>query len=101
LYRQGSHGIIQQIEELATRYRLKIRVLTPLNDSIKQLAQKMGKYADIRYIPEELQTKITIAIIDRKSSLVVELKAKIWVQLELEVEVVSVFLPIEETVELP
>jgi hypothetical protein len=48
--------------------------LTPFNDSIKQLAQELGKYPDIRYILEELQTKITIAIIDRKSSLVVELK---------------------------
>ena len=48
--------------------------MTPLDDSIKQLAQEMGKYADIRYIPEELQTKITIAIIDRKSSVVIELK---------------------------
>jgi hypothetical protein len=48
--------------------------LTPFNDSIKQLAQELGKYPDIRYILEELQTKITIAMIDRKSSLVVELK---------------------------
>jgi len=45
-----------------------------LKDSIKQLAHELGKYADIRYIPEELQTKITIVIIDRKSSFVVELK---------------------------
>jgi two-component system, OmpR family, sensor histidine kinase VicK len=74
LYRQGKLGAIQKLEELATRYRLKIRVLTPLDESIKQLAQEMGKYADIRYIPEELQTKITIAIADRKSSLVVEIK---------------------------
>ena len=28
------------------------------------------EHADIRYIPEELQTQITIAIIDRKSSVV-------------------------------
>ena len=34
----------------------------------------MTKYFDVRYIPEELQTKITIAIIDRKWSIVVELK---------------------------
>ena len=74
LYRQSKLGALQKLEEAATNYRLKIRVLTPLNDSIKQLAQEMGKYADIRYIPEELQTKITIAIIDRKSSFVVELK---------------------------
>jgi len=45
-----------------------------LDDSIKQLAQEMGKYADIRYIPEELQTQITIVVFDRKSSIVVEMK---------------------------
>jgi len=39
----------------ATRYRVKIRVLTPLNDSITQLAQEASKFVDIRYIPEELQ----------------------------------------------
>jgi two-component system, OmpR family, sensor histidine kinase VicK len=74
LYRQAKFGVIQQLEELATRYTLKIRILTPLNDSIKQLAQELRKYADIRYIPEELQIKISIAIIDRKSSLVGEMK---------------------------
>ncbi|MFY9873953.1 MAG: hypothetical protein WAK17_29970, partial [Candidatus Nitrosopolaris sp.] len=36
--------------------------------------QDLTKYFDVRYIPEELQTKITIAIIDRKWSIVVELK---------------------------
>jgi len=74
MYRQGKLGAIQTLEERATKYRVKVRVLVPLDDSIKDLAQEMGKYADIRYIPEELQTKITIAIIDRKSSFVVELK---------------------------
>jgi two-component system sensor histidine kinase VicK len=47
--------------------------LVPFDDSIKQLIQELA-WADFRYIPEELQTKITIAIFDRKSSLVVELK---------------------------
>jgi two-component system, OmpR family, sensor histidine kinase VicK len=51
-----------------------MRVLTPLGDSIKQQVQQWSEFADIRYIPEELQTKITIAIIDRKSSVVIELK---------------------------
>jgi len=75
LYRQAKIGAVQLIvDELATTNRVKIRVLTPLDDSIKQLAQEMGKYADIRYIPEELQTKITIVVFDRKSSLVVEMK---------------------------
>jgi two-component system, OmpR family, sensor histidine kinase VicK len=74
LYRQAKLGVIQDIEGLAMEYGLKIRVLTPSDDSIKQLVQELGKYADIRYIPEELQTNITIAIVDRKSSDIVEMK---------------------------
>ena len=74
LYRQSKLGALQKLEEAATNYRLKIRVLTPLNDSIKQLAQEMGKYADIRYIPEELRTQLTTCVFDRKFSLVVETK---------------------------
>jgi two-component system, OmpR family, sensor histidine kinase VicK len=74
LYRQGKIGAIQKLEEIATTHRLKIRVLTPLNDSIKQLVQELGKYADIRYIPEELRTQLTICVFDRKFSLVAETK---------------------------
>jgi two-component system sensor histidine kinase VicK len=70
LYRQAKLGVTERL----AKSRVKIRVLTPFDDSIKQLAQELGKYANIRYIPEELQTKITIAIIDRKSSVVIELK---------------------------
>ena len=74
MYRQGKLGAIQKLEEIATRHRLQIRVLTPLNDSIKQLAYELGKYADIRYIPEELRTQLTTCVFDRKFSLVVETK---------------------------
>ncbi|MFZ0222107.1 MAG: hypothetical protein WAM42_10515 [Candidatus Nitrosopolaris sp.] len=74
MYRQSKLGALQKLEEVATKSRLKIRILTPFDDSIKQLAQDLTKYADIRYIPEELQTQITIVVVDRKSSLVVETK---------------------------
>jgi two-component system sensor histidine kinase VicK len=59
---------------MAIQHRLKIRLLTPPDDSIKQQAHELGKYVDIRYIPEELQTQVTILVVDRKSSLVVEIK---------------------------
>ena len=65
---------VQALEEIATKSRLKIRVLTPFDDSIKELVEDLTKYADVRYIPEELQTKITIVVVDRKSSLIVEVK---------------------------
>jgi two-component system sensor histidine kinase VicK len=73
-YRLGKLGIIALAEETAIQHGVKIRFLTPSSDSIKQLAQEFGKYIDIRYIPEELQTQIAIAVVDRKSSLVVEIK---------------------------
>jgi hypothetical protein len=65
-YRQYKLGHDRLAEEIA--------VLTPFHDSIKELVQDVAKYADIRYIPEELQTKITIAIIDRKLSTVIEVR---------------------------
>jgi hypothetical protein len=46
--------------------------VTPFSDYVKQQVKEWGKFADIRYIPEELQTQITISICDRKSVLVVE-----------------------------
>jgi two-component system, OmpR family, sensor histidine kinase VicK len=73
-YRQSKLGVIQQGEEIAARYRVKIRILTPLNDSIKQLVQQTSKFAEIRYIPEELQWPLSFVVVDRKSSLVIEIK---------------------------
>ncbi|MFY9872070.1 MAG: hypothetical protein WAK17_20360 [Candidatus Nitrosopolaris sp.] len=70
-YKLGHHRLA---EEMAIQHGVKFRVLTPFDDSIKELVQDVAKYADIRYIPEELQTKITIAIIDRKVSHVIEVK---------------------------
>jgi hypothetical protein len=59
---------------LAYNHGIKIRVLTPFSDLIKQQVQELGEFADIRYIPEGLQTQVTIGIYDRKSLLVAELK---------------------------
>jgi hypothetical protein len=59
---------------MATNHRVKIRLLTHLSDWVKQQLQKWGEFADIRFIPEELQTQISIAIFDRKSCLVFETK---------------------------
>jgi two-component system, OmpR family, sensor histidine kinase VicK len=73
-HRQGKLGMIQLLEEMAIQYRVKIRILTPSDDSIKQQAQELGKYVDIRYIPEEIQTQILMLVVDRKVSLVVESK---------------------------
>ena len=39
LYRQSKLGALQRLEEVVTKSRLKIRVLTPFDDSIKELVQ--------------------------------------------------------------
>jgi two-component system, OmpR family, sensor histidine kinase VicK len=71
-YRQSKLGMIAIAKEMAVQHGVKIRALTPSSDWIEQQAGEFGKYFDIRYIPEDLQTKITIAIFDRKSAIVVE-----------------------------
>jgi hypothetical protein len=53
---------------------VKIRILTPVDDSIKKQSLEFGKYFNIQYIPEELQSQITVLVVDRKSSIVVEVK---------------------------
>jgi two-component system, OmpR family, sensor histidine kinase VicK len=73
-HRQCKLGSMDLLKKTAIQHRLKIRLLTPSDDSIKQQARELGKYVDIRYIPEEIQTQITIFVIDRKSSLVVEIE---------------------------
>jgi two-component system, OmpR family, sensor histidine kinase VicK len=73
-YRASKWASPELVKEMVHKHGVKIRFLTPFSDWIEQQAQELRKFVDIRYIPEELQTQITIAIYDRKSSLVVELK---------------------------
>jgi len=73
--RHWNLGYQENSKEVASKYGVKIRVLTPSHDSIKQQVQgHQYDHADFRYIPEELQTQISFAVFDRKSSLVVEIK---------------------------
>jgi len=73
--RQWDIGTGEILREVVKKYGVKVRILAPPGDSVlQQLVAKFRLYANIRYIPEELQTKITIAVFDRKSSLIVEIK---------------------------
>jgi signal transduction histidine kinase len=56
---------------------VKARVLVPKGESIEETVQKLRQQdekIDIRYIEPGLQAYVTIVVVDRKSSLVVELK---------------------------
>jgi two-component system, OmpR family, sensor histidine kinase VicK len=72
-YRQDKLGALVLGEQMANQ-GVKIRLLTPSSDWVKQRAQELARYIELRYIPEELQTQLSIFIYDRKSSLIVETK---------------------------
>jgi two-component system sensor histidine kinase VicK len=81
-HRQERTGMINLLKEAAER-GVKIRILTPIDDLLKELAQQlMGgrrlqlnqQRIDIRFIGRFSQTKIRILVVDKVASLVVELK---------------------------
>ena len=86
-HRQERAGTIELFKEAAAAEgrHIKIRILTPMDDIIKEKAQKFKEeeqqqhqqhhpQIDIRNIEYPLQTKVTILLVDRKFSLTVELK---------------------------
>ena len=82
-HRQERAGAMELFKEAAAAEgrRVKIRILTPMDDIIKEKAQKFKEQQqqyhqqiDIRNIESPLQTKVTILLVDMKFSLTVELK---------------------------
>ena len=84
-YRQDRVGRIDALTRAVLRNpNLKIKILTPLIETInKQALQKLSavrernqtKYhIDVRQIESSIQTRVTVLIVDRKYSLMVELK---------------------------
>jgi signal transduction histidine kinase len=82
-HRQERAGTMELFKEAAAGRRVKIRILTPMDDIIKEKTQKFKEQQhqqhhhhqiDIRNIEYPLQTKVTILLVDRKFSLTVELK---------------------------
>ena len=81
-HRQERTGMIKLLKEAAAGRRVHIRILTPIDDLIKGIVQKLIREQqqqnqpriDIRFIGRFSQTKIRILVVDKASSLVVELK---------------------------
>jgi len=88
-HRQEYLGATQFIKEAANERGVKVRILTPQDDSIVETAQRwMDQQSqqneeqqlpkqhkiNIRFIEPYLQTKVSLLIVDRKFSLAVELK---------------------------
>jgi two-component system, OmpR family, sensor histidine kinase VicK len=78
-HRQERLGGIQALKEAVEKRSINARILTPKDESIENTVRTLmqqGKHAKIemRYIEPSLQSQVTTLIVDRKSSLVVELK---------------------------
>ena len=72
--RSGGYNLLKSVRE--SNKSIKIRILTPHDDSIKQIAKKMNDELKIetRNILDYLHTMVTILIIDRRYTLTIELK---------------------------
>ncbi|MFL6316584.1 MAG: ATP-binding protein [Nitrososphaeraceae archaeon] len=78
--RQDKIGAIPLAKEAAKEKNIRVRILIPASSLIEQKIQQLKQYCspnniiDIRYIVQMSDTKATILVVDRKASLVMELK---------------------------
>ena len=73
--RQSRAGSGQLIVEVANSRNVSVIVLTPMDEVVKKIAKELEKQsAKIRSIEPSSRSPITVLIVDRKSSLVLELK---------------------------
>jgi two-component system, OmpR family, sensor histidine kinase VicK len=75
--RQDKIGAIKLAKQVAKERNVKVRILVPENSLIEQKVQKLKEYSpviDVRCIEQMSETKATILVVDRKASLVMELR---------------------------
>ena len=77
--RQDKIGAIQLAKQAAKERNVKVRILVPANSLIEQKIQQLKENCpdhviDVRYIEQMTETKATILVVDRKASLVMELR---------------------------
>jgi len=76
--RQEKIGVIQLVKQAAKERNIKVRLLVPINSLIEQittqLIQHYPNHIDVRYVEQMIQAKATILVVDRKESLVMELR---------------------------
>ena len=76
--RQEKIGVIQLAKQGAKERNVKVRILMPSNSLTEQMVIQLMQYypnhIDVRYIEQMSETKATILVVDRKSSLVMELR---------------------------
>jgi two-component system, OmpR family, sensor histidine kinase VicK len=74
--RQKDIGVIQLSEEVARERNVKVRILMPSHKSTEDVVGQLKdqEHIDIRYIEQVSDTKATIIVVDRKVSLVMEIR---------------------------
>jgi signal transduction histidine kinase len=77
--RQDKIGAIPLAVQAAIQKNVKVRILMPANSLVEQKLQQLKEHChpctiDIRYIEQMSETKATILVVDRKDSMVMELK---------------------------
>jgi hypothetical protein len=77
LQRQLKMGVTQLLKEVYDVPKINLKLLVPTNTDISDIVSELKlefPYIDIRAADEKLKTKITILVIDRKDSIVWEVK---------------------------
>jgi signal transduction histidine kinase len=76
--RQQRAGLIRMLAEMTRAQDVQIRVMTPIDDAIRdrieKLRGKLQQKIEIRNLEPPLRTRISLLIVDRKYSLAVEVK---------------------------
>ena len=77
--RQDKIGAIQLAKQATKEKNVRVRIMVPANSLIEQKVQKIKQYfpdniIDVRYIEQMSETKATVLVVDRKASLVMELR---------------------------
>jgi two-component system, OmpR family, sensor histidine kinase VicK len=74
-YRQDKAGTVDLLKQTADQNpNLKIRILTPISERLKEEDQIVDLDLGIRHIEPSMQTRVTVLIVDRRYSLTIELK---------------------------
>jgi two-component system, OmpR family, sensor histidine kinase VicK len=75
MLRQTKSGIIDLIIENAIKYKTKVKILVPIDDKIKDILHRLEQISgvQIRNIEQSMQTRVTILVVDRSFSLVIDL----------------------------
>lgn len=76
LLRQEKSGGLDLIVESAIRYKTQIKILVPVEDKMIEIIHRLERIngIQIRNVEPAMQTRMTILVVDRMYSLVVELK---------------------------